>query len=359
MKRLAYPSFIFLLLAITLESQAGEKPHTSALAFSFGKEPLVYSVRLKTENKAYASSGGSSSGAPYANNSGQTLVTKSTGDVHYKIRLTGTGMTKDGLMIVKYEPFDYDAAVDSTVAAGHFVTTMHGMSLKTTQNGIVIIDTDKDIGMAQAKTMKIDAILLLLSGELDMNNVGEIKNVQGDMPFVDFWQEQTKTEMGILGFLLPSHAVTNGETWEIVTPIKKFGSVKIDGPGLNHTNVFTLAEDPLSDDPNIAKITYSAPMFARDLSGYMEEHGQGMHTDLSELEQHGYGTAHFDKKRHVCLDEQFSRSGSVVTTMLIQGRAVTSHAENRTEVEIKLLPASGEDSDREKAAGNPAGRKTL
>jgi hypothetical protein len=361
MKRLAYSFFVFLLLA--MESRAGEKPAAargSAFAFAFGKEPLVYSVHVKMESKGYASSGSSSYsyGSPYANGA-QSAVTKSTGDLRYKIRLTGTGMTKDGLMVVKYEPFDYEAEADVTVAAGHFVTTMHDMSLKTTQNGIVIIDTDKGIGMGQAKTMKIDAILMLLSGEMDVNSIGEIKNVHGDLPFVDSRQEQMKTDIGLFGFVLPPLAITNGETWEVVTPIKKFGTARIDGAGINYTNIFTLAEDASSDNANIATFTYSAPLFARNLSGYIEEHGQSTHEDLSELEQHGFGTVHFDKKRHVFLDEQLTKSGSVVTTMLIEGRAMTSHAENRSEVEMKLIPASGEDPDSEKPRGNSSGGKTL
>jgi hypothetical protein len=103
-------------------------------------------------------------GAPYADNTGQTVTSKSAVEIRYKFRLTETGQEKNGCATVRYEPFGYEADCDSTGAAGHFVTTIRGLNVKSTQNGIVIIDTDKDIGMVQAKPLKNDAVPLLLSG---------------------------------------------------------------------------------------------------------------------------------------------------------------------------------------------------
>lgn len=332
---------------IGVGSRAGEKQSAHPgdnFTFKFGKEPLVYSIRVKTYTKTSVSRGSSySTGAPYAN-SAQSAVT-STLDTRYKIRLSGMGQTKDGSMTVRYEPLDYEADSDSTGAAGHFVTTVRGLSVKSTQNGIEIVDTEKEMGMEQAKPYKNAAVPLLLSGSMEMNGIGEIKDIHGDLPFVDFWHRRLKTDLGLFSLQFPGHAVTNGETLQFVIPLESPGPIKIDGGPLYYTNFLTFAEIAPGNDASLATFQYSAPMFRHDLSGYMEQQGQSTRVDLDEIDVRGSGSLHFDKTRGVLVDEDITKSASLTITGLIQGRAITSHIDMRTQTDVDLLPASGENPD--------------
>jgi len=360
MERLKISLLISLFPLLVLASRADEKSAASGetFGFAFGKEPLVYSVRQRVETKTSLYGPPSySTGTPYAN-SRPTSGTKTIADIRYKYRLTGLGNWK-GLAIVRYEPFEYEANFDATGAAGHFLTTMHGLSVKSTQNGIVIIDTDKEIGAAQSKAYKNDAIPLLLSGLLNMNDLGQIKGTRGDLPFMDVWQQMEKTQIGLFGFQLPGHPVTNGETWEVIVPMKGAGSIKFDGETLNHTNYFSLVEDAADNDPSVATFKMSAPMHCRDLSASMEERGQNTHADLSDFEIRAFGMIHFDKKRHVFLDADINKTASISMTTLVQGRAVSASTEVNTETEINLLPESGETQPGEAQPQKPVTRKTL
>jgi hypothetical protein len=362
MRPLKFPLSILFLSLLILASRAGEKSSAArgaSLEFAFGKEPLVYSFHQNTESKMYISNpSASAAGAPYANGSGQTM-TKSSADLRFKFRLTAVGPAKNGVIPVRYEPFDYEADLESTGSAGHFVTTVRGLDVKSTQNGILTVDTRKEIGFTQAKAIKIDAYPNLLSGTFDFGARGEIKSIHGDLPFVDTWGQQEKLQIGLFGFQLPDHAVTNGETWQIVVSTKSAGPVKFDGEPLNQTNFFTLVEESSTDDLPIATFKLSAPMLSHDISGYIEERGQSTHADMSEFELHGLGMIRFDKKRGVLVDENISRSATITMTMLVQGRAMSSHTENRVKTEINLLPSSTETTNGKNPAEKPAARKTL
>jgi len=362
MERLKISLLVSLFPLLAFASRAGEKPAAArgeTFQFVFGKEPLVYSVHQKVETKTYLYGPPSySTGAPYAN-SRPSSATKTIADVRYKFRLTGLGAGKGGITAVRYEPFDHEANFDATGAAGHFLTTIHGLSVKSTQNGIVIADTDKEIGIAQAKAFKSDAIPVLLSGLFDMNDLGQIKAIHGDLPFIDVWQQMGKTQIGLFGFQFPGHAVTNGETWQVIVPMKGVGSIKFDGETLNHTNCFSLVEDAADNDPSIATFKLSAPMRCRDLSASMEERGQNTHADLSDFDIRAFGMIHFDKKRHVFVDGDINKTASISMTTLVQGRAVSASTEVDTETEINLLPESGETPTGEAKPQKPVTRKTL
>lgn len=346
MKQFKSACSILLLLLLPFGVWAGE-----SFEFVFGKEPLVYSLYQTTETKTYISSP-SATADSYANNSRQA-VTKSTTEIRVKFRLTGVTTGQNGLMTVHYEPFDYRSDMDSTGSAGHFITSMHGLSVKSSQNGITIIDTDNDIGMGQAKAFKEGATPALLSGTFDVDRTGAIKDVHGDLPFMDFWKQLMKMQIGWFNFQLPSHGVTNGETWQVVIPMPSSAAFKFDGPALQYTNTFSLEDD----DSSLAAFRLSAPLHCYDLGGSVEERGQTLHADMSELEINAHNIVHFDRKRRVLVDEDFTKSIYSSVTALVQGRAVSSRIDSRTEIQVNLIPSgelnSGDQSDK------PAKRKTL
>lgn len=342
--RTAFSIFLFFLSPFGM--WAGE-----SFKFVFGKEPLVYSLCRTTETKTYLSNP-SATTDPYANNSRQAM-TKATAETRIKFRLTGVTTNKNGVMSVHYEPFDFKSDLDATGPAGHFITTVHGLSVKSSQNGITIIDTDNEIGMSQAATFKEGAIPTLLSGSFDVDDAGVIKDIHGDLPFVDFWKQQMKEQIGLFNFEFPSHAVTNGETWQVVIPVSSSGGFKFEGAPLEHTNTFTL----MDDDPSLATFRLSAPMHCYDLGGSVEERGQTMHADLSEMEITAHNVIHFDRKRRVLVDEDFTKSIYTTMTVLVQGRAVSSRIESRTEVQVNLIPPGELNNDDQ--ADTPTKRKTL
>jgi hypothetical protein len=358
MKRSAFLFLAFLFSIVTATSRAGDKTGSArgvSYEFVFGKEPLVYSVHQKSETKNLISNPSASPSTPYANPSAQGVTTKTVSEIHFKFRLTAVGSAKDGIIAVHYEPFDYESETDSTGPSGRFVTSARGSAIKSTQNGIVIVDTEKGIGFSQAKGLKADIFPSLLSGTFDMNGAGNIVSIHGDLPFIDTWQEMQKTQIGIFGFRLAGHAVTNGETWEAVLPMSSAGPIKFDGAPLNLTNYFSLAEEAADENPAIATIKLSTVMRSHDLGGNIEERGQSTHADLSEFETRAFGMVHFDKKRHVFIDEDLSRSATMAMTVLVQGRALSSRTEIHTELQMDLLPSSANASEIQK----PSSRKSL
>jgi hypothetical protein len=126
------------LLAFCVSSSADQ-------AFSFNFEPnhpLVYSVESK--NKTILDRSGEVQGRS------MNSLTKMTVEERYKIRLTPLKKNGDGTWTVRYETFDFNQDKDVFGSNGNLLTSLHGLEIKGTQNGIVVIDSPEQLPVVQS-----------------------------------------------------------------------------------------------------------------------------------------------------------------------------------------------------------------
>jgi len=317
------------MTAASLSQAASGKAAAETFAFKFQpKHPLVYSVKTTIKLTSYMSAGAQRE---------NTTTTETATETRYKLRLTAMGDRKNGVTPVRYEPFDYESDSEARGPAGNFVNSVRGLEVKGTQNGITVMDTAREIGMSQAKGFKHDAIPLLLSGQMDFEDLGGIKEFHGDLPFIDFWQNLIKSQIGLFGIVFPDRALAPGDSWEAVVPLKALGQIKLDGDGLSYTNTLTRREDAERGGRAIATFKVAAPMRCHDLTGYIEQGGQSQRLNITTFERHATGTMHFDRERGVFLDGDSSGTATSAMTTLIQGRALTMRMEMRMSLEITLI----------------------
>ena len=108
-------------------------------------------------------------------------------DMRYQVKLTPDPVSKDGTSTMRLEPSNIESDWDITGPGGRIVLSLRGSDMEGTQNGNVIIDTKKSIGSDQAKQFKKEILPLYLTGQMDMDVSGKVKQFQGDAPFVEFW----------------------------------------------------------------------------------------------------------------------------------------------------------------------------
>jgi hypothetical protein len=326
-------TILLLLLAATGALHAAPPAAEDNFIFKFDvAHPLVYAIRSKIEMTTYMSAGGQTA---------SPTTTKSATEVRYKIKLTAESPGKDGATLLHYEPFDYESDSEATGPSGHFVNTVRGLQVKGTQNGITVMDTEKEIGTSQAKAFKSDATLLLLSGKILFDEHGGAKEFHGDLPFVDFWKGIVKAQVGVFGVTFPDHPLAKGDSWDAIVPLKSIGQIKLEGDGLSYTNTFTRRDDSDWRGHHVAILELTAPLRCHDLTGYIEQGGQSTHLNVTEFERHATGTLHFDREHGTLIDNETTGTATSAMTTLVQGRALSMRMEMRIESEIKLLDDSG------------------
>jgi hypothetical protein len=324
-------ALMFFSLAAAFQLQASANSSDNFIFKFDPKLPLVYSLKTRVEVTTYMAIGGQTE------NPNRTKVATES---RYKMRFTPTAGRQRGATAVRYEPFDYECDMESTGSSGHFLTNVRGLQVKATQNGITVIDTDKDIGVSQAKNFKSEAVPLLLSGEMDLGDNGFVKDIRGDLPFVDFWKNLLKSQTGLMGIVFPDHPVAKEESWQTIIPMKTMGQVKLQDEGLSCTNTFTRHDDIDKAGRTVTTFVIASPLRCRDLTGYIEQGGQSTSVNITELERHTTGTVHFDQERGVLVDTSTTATATAAMTTLIQGRALSMRMEMRMDYEVRRIDAS-------------------
>src|SRR5579863_7453107 len=147
---------IGVLTQLTRLANASDDNEARTYKFNFEQNhPVVYSLETTVKNLTDQTM--------QLDTGNKSSLTKSTVETRYKMKLTPVRKAKDGTWTIHYEPLDVEQDLDSTGKAGHIVTNVRGLEIKSTQNGIIVVDTAKSIGEAQAKNIKQLVYPMMLS----------------------------------------------------------------------------------------------------------------------------------------------------------------------------------------------------
>jgi hypothetical protein len=300
--------------------------------FDFAQNhPLVYSVEIS--DKTINDRSGVVQGRTQSSINRTTVLTR------YKFRLTPQKKNKDGTWQVRYTPYDFTYSFDAYGPNGQAVTSLQdGLQVKGTQNGIVVVDTTREIGMAQANTFKQSLLPKLLSGSMDFESSGRVARWDGDLPFIDYWTNQMKLQIGFFGIVFSGQAIAPGATWDETLTLKNLQGLKLGEGGLVETNAFKRPLGPSSDDAATATIESSMAWHGRDLPANFDQMGQNTALNISEFNHNRSGKCQFDFVHGRLLGGTNFVTGHAQMEMLVQGNTMNLTVDSETSTTLKLLP---------------------
>jgi hypothetical protein len=318
---------IACVLALPGWAQQASKP-TSGQRFEFKYEinrPLAYSMGMKISMDMDMKAGT------------ESMNMKMIIDMHYHVTLTPTADPKERITTMRFEPSNIEGDWDITGPGGHLVMSLRGADMKGTQNGVMVIDTVKDIGVAQAQEFKKEILPLYLSGQMDIDTRGKVKQFRGDIPFVEFWTDAIASQVGFFGVVFPEGAIAVGATWQDGLSLKKMGQIKLEGEGLRCTVIFTRQPDIVVQGRTLAAFTLSAPFSNKDLTGSMEQMGQITRLNISKFDRRATGTFRFDQERGVLTEGTMKADANASMNALFQGQGLTMDLQMDMEMRMNLL----------------------
>lgn len=223
-------------------------------------------------------------------------------EMRYDIKLTPKGKLGGDVTTLRLEPSGLEADWDITGPAGHIIMKLRGSDITATQNGVTIMDTKKDIGLAEAREVKNELVALYLSGDVDIDSKGKVIKIRGDVPFVEFWTEAIEGQPGFFGVVFPGKPIATGDTWKQFLTVKKMGDILLEEPGLRCMVTLTRDPDTTIDGRNISRFILAAPFKQRDLVGYTNQGGQRIRVNIPTFDRSASGAVHFDGKEGVLID---------------------------------------------------------
>jgi hypothetical protein len=320
------------LLTVATKADSPSKPNENQ-TFRFNFEaghPLVYSVS-KTSKTMMDRSIRLPAGD-------RSSLTKKTVVTRYKMKLTPLQKSKDGIWTVHYQPFDFEEDVDFFSDNGHVVTSLRGLEVKATQNGIVTIDTAKTIGIAQAKSFKQAIYPMMLSGYLDFNSAGVVTKVDGDLPFVDYWTDALKLQIGFFDIVLPKNPLPPGGTWNESLTVKNLEGFQLGDSGIIETNEFVRDNDLASSSNQLVSFSVTMAMNTGNITGSIEQMGQNSMLNISEFNHNRSGKFQFDTMRNCLVNDQEEETGQISMDLLIQGHTASITLNLQENTKFELLP---------------------
>jgi hypothetical protein len=314
------------LLLFSSRSRAADQ----TLKFNFETgHPFVYSIEAQI--KTITDRSGQVQGRS------QSSLTKLSTTKKYKLRFVPQKKNKDGTWTVRIEPFDYYLDKDLTGQSGHITTSLHDLSVRGTQNGIIIMDTDKGVGVAQSRLAKQEAFSELLSGTLDFTPTGKVVRMGGDLPFVDFWTNHLELQLGFFNILLPEKSVAPGGSWQENLNLSDLEGLKLTD-GLIETNVFTLSPTQVAPGDTTVSIDRLVAADWKDITGSVDSMGQSTMLNISELKHDESGKIGFDTAHGRIVKLSDEENVHMVMSMLVQGNSITSTIDLNSTIKIELLP---------------------
>jgi hypothetical protein len=292
---------------------------------------LIYSIESK--EKTIKDSNGQIQGRS------QSSLTRGTIEERYKIKLTPIKKLKDGTWVVHYEPLDFNQNKDVFDSSGEMVASLHGLEMKATQNGIIVIDTAKAIGEIQGAKLKQEIYPKMLSGYFDFSPAGQIVKIDGDLPFIDYWTHELKLRIGFFDITFPEHSLADGGTWTENLIVNDFNGLKFGDDGLIETNVYSCKLNSNFTNNVVISIDCSVASNWKDIMGTLEQLGQSTTLNISEFDHNSSSKIQFDSMRGCILT--FSETGTlhISMDMLIQGNSVNMTVDSQKDTEIELLPS--------------------
>jgi hypothetical protein len=288
-------------------------------------KPLVYAIDFKSRTVNDNSSGSRSS------------LTRTSTESHCKIRLTPVSTNQNGTTRVYYEPFEYAQDVEIVGASGRVNTSTRGLDIVSKQNDIVVVDTTKGIGMSQAKNLKYSVYPLLVSGYFDFDSAGNVKKLDGDLPFIDLWQENLKFTVGFFHIVFPTNSIALRDSWTNHLTIKSCGGVTFNSDGIIQAHVFARELDSTMSNTSVACFSLYESDNHQKLGGSIEQSGQRTSVVIPELTVSINATFHFDQKLGRLIDMKRTEKFANSVSMMIQGNSATGNTDMEIERSIKLI----------------------
>ncbi len=268
----------------------------------------------------------------------ESMTMKMSFDLRYRMKLTPAAAPQGGVTTLRLEPSGIEGDWDITGPGGHIVIALRGSEMKGTQNGNVVMNTAEGIGVEQAQAFKKEILPLYLSGNVDLDPLGNVKGFHGDVPFVDFWTDAMSAQVGMWGIVFPGRSLAVGDTWEEALVLKKMGQIKLDGEGMKCTVTFIRKPDVVDQPTRLAEFSLSAPFSQKNLTGSIEQMGQVTHVNLAKFARNATGTLHFDRARGVITDSTLRADASGSVGIEGQGQTASMELGIEMDVRVNLLP---------------------
>ena len=327
MRKIIYPVLGLIWFgAVSLGAETSTNSNSGQLfQFRFNlNHPLVYAVEIKNTDTSDVQV------------TQRTSMTRVTSDFRYKIKLTGTKANQDGTTSVFYVLFDYESDSQTQSPNGQIENITRGLDIVTKHNGIVVVDTAKRIGGSQIQTMKQSIYPHLLSGYFDFDPMGHIKKIDGDLPFIETWENNLKYGMGLFYIEFPKCPLSVQESWtNNITKDVEGGMTLSDA--IVQPWVFTRQPDQFTTNSQVACFALYESDYEKDLSGYIDQQGQRNSVIFPEINESIHATYEFDQKRGLLLSAKLSNSKQSDLKTVYQGNSSVGHYDNRKELTIKLI----------------------
>jgi len=309
-------------LALTSVGESGSQ----LFQFKFDRsEPLIYAVDFETRTVEDNLAENRRSG------------TIKSIDLRFKFKLTPVSTNADGTMVVYYHPFDLEEANEITGQNKKTVISINGMTIVSKQNGVVMIDTEKKIGMPQAQTLKQAVYPLLFSGYFDIEPTGHIKRVRGDLPFTDYWQNKTKSQMDPFYISFPTNDVAVQDSWTNFYTIKSSGGMTLNGSGVVQPWTYIREFNQATTNGEISSFSLAESDNGSDLDAYLDQMGQQTSVAIPKHAESMNATFQFDQKVGRMVGVKYKSYMRDEVSMMVQGNSLTGNSESRTDISIALV----------------------
>lgn len=269
---------------------------------------------------------------------GEGVKTSVDFTVRYTARLTPKGPAAGDVTTLAMATSDVQGDWNISGPAGNIVLKLRGQDVTGTQNGAVIIDTQKEIGTAQAKDIKREMAALYLSGQMDLDSRGRIREFRGDIPFVEFWKEANQASVGFFGIVFPENPVPVGGTWTEKVVLKKMGEIHLEGEGLPCTVTFTRQPDTSVGGRPVAQFRLAAPFSQNNLVGRLEQLGETTRLNIPVFRRQAAGTVRFDPQQGLLLEADTKIDADASMNASVQGQQLNMAMKIEADLRLKWIP---------------------
>ena len=199
-----------------------------------------------------------------------------------------------------------------------------------------MVDTAKGVGLTQAKPIKQGAYVRMLSGNFEFEPIGVVSKVDGDLPFIDYWSESIKYQMGFFDIVFASEPVPAGGTWTKTLAVKDLEGIKLGESGLIETNTY-VRQDGAGSTNHLIPITISMTLAPKNIFGSMDNMGQNTTLNISEFTHQKTGQFLFDPEAGCLRSGDEEETLKMVMDMLVQGHTMTVATDLSIHTKFELL----------------------
>lgn len=287
---------------------------------------MIYAVEIKNAEKRDTQVGA------------RTSSKQSTVDTRYDIRLTAVQTNEDGSLSVYFEPFDFQQEVHTLGPGGQTDMTTSNLTIVSKQNGIVMVDTGKGIGLATAQNLKLSVYPRLMSGYMNFEPSGLIKGFDGDLPFVDHWQQLLNYTSNIFYIAFPARPIAVGEAWTNYYNLKSAGPANLDGQGVIQPWGYVREADEATTNGSVAAFSLQMADDYKDISGEIDQGGQQTDISIPKYNEDMSGSFEFDQKRGCLVSMTGASRLHFDLNMVVAGNSGEGHNDSAERISLKLLP---------------------